>query len=91
MKALLSLLVITTAGATSVRAHHVNPYISPQVANNCVQQIGIRPCTCIEHELARGNDGMICIIPVIPVQQPQYDPWSNPFSNQGIQAPTITF
>ena len=91
MKLLLSLLVITTAGATSAQAHHVNPYIDPQTANNCVQQIGIRPCTCIEHELRRGNDGLICIIPVIPAQQAPYNPWSNPFAGQGIQAPTITF
>jgi len=91
MKLLLSLLVITTAGATSARAHHVNPLISQELGEICIKQAGYPMCSCIEADIARGNDGRICTIPVVPAQQPLYDPWSNPFAGQGIQAPSITF
>ena len=40
-------------------------------------------CSCIEADIARGNDGRICTIPVVPAQQPLYDPWSNPYSQPG--------
>ena len=91
MKLLLSLLVITTAGATSAQAHHVNPLISQELGEICIRQAGYPMCSCIEADIARGGDGRICTIPVVPAQQPLYDPWSNPFAGQSIQAPNITF
>ena len=56
----------------------------------CIKQAGYPMCSCIEADLNRGGDGRICTIPVVPAQQPLYDPWSNPFAGQGIQALTIT-
>ena len=87
MKTLLSLLFLTTAGAISAHAHHVDPEISPGVANYCIQELGLPMCSCIEGAISAGVDAKVCRIPVVPVQ----DFWTNPYSNFTIQAPNITF